>query len=666
MWWDEAWSVMVARMPFQETTFWTARDSHPPVYQWALHVWVRLAGLEAFALRYLSVLCGLLTVPFSMLAAMRLAGRNRYAALVAGFILSLLTLHVEWSQETRMYAMSAMWASIAFYSYLRLPSRRLHWWVLTAAAAAAASLSQYMGFFVVVLMICHLVGCVWRWPRLVVVRFVMMLGAVAALISAWLLYAIPLIQRSPRAVDSEPLYFAQLWLAALVSGGSAFIEQYDWPALILALSLVIGCLLLWQRDRQKGLLALFIIILPPIFFALINLVLDFPVTDRYYVIYLPLGTAVAGAAAAVWRHQAAWVARVLLGAYVGFLLLALWRDWDARYLRDIYGSMIEAAVTIAPANARFVFMSGDRYPLVHYNLARLGAAQNAVGVNADGGGETAMQVATGGRHPLWLLILEPGIGDRDGSRRAWVDANYEPVFFNTVGYNGFGLYARIGESASWPQSSVVIPPATGEVRPGDVVRIGVPGGAQAALYYGDRKVALRQPDRWQLVELPFYPAYPNGTYTLRVQEHTFNISLTHSQPLPVVSSAPLATFGNFALHDASWSPLTPGALLDVSLLWRSEVQVNRDYSVFVHLRGGFNPATSGPVWAQSDGLPADTPTTAWYPGLAAVDRHVLAIPHALPPGTYTLVVGLYDAADGQPVVLSDGSAEHILTTWQMP
>lgn len=665
MWWDEAWSVMVAQMPLHETTFWTARDSHPPVYQWALHVWVRLVGPEPFAVRYLSVLCGLLAVPLSMVAALLLAGRSRFGALAAGFVLSVLTLHVEWSQETRMYAMTAMWAALAFYGYLRLPSGGLRWWMVTVFAAAAATLSQYMGFFVVALMACHLALCS-GWRPKILARFALMLLTTAVMIGAWLLYAIPLIQRSPRAVDSDLIYFAQLWLAVLVSGGSTFIEQYQWPALMMGSFVVTGCALLWRAHRRMSLLALLTIALPPIFFALINLVLDFPVTDRYYVIYLPLAAAVIGALAAVLRSRAAWVARFGLMTYVGFLLVALWRDWDARYLRDIYSSMMQAAVTIAPPDTRFVFMSGDRYPLVHYNLARLNASQTAVGINADGGGETAMQVAVGTRHPLWLLILEPDIGDRDGSRRAWLNTHYQTVFFNPVGYNGFGLYARMGEAAVWPQSSVVISPVIDEVRPGDVVRFGVPQGVQVSLYYGDQQVALHQPDRWQLVEFPFYPAYPNGLYNLRVQEQIFEVSLTHSQPPPVVSSAPMRTFGSFALHDASWSSLVPGKRMQVALLWRSEKHPDRNYSVFVHLRGGFNPATGGPVWAQSDGSPADTPATAWYPGLAAVDRHELVIPQALPPGDYTLVAGLYDSADGQPVLLPDGSAEYQLTTFQIP
>jgi len=51
----------------------------------------------------------------------------------------------------------------------------------------------------------------------------------------------------------------------------------------------------------------------------------------------------------------------------------------------------------------------------------------------------------------------------------------------------------------------------------------------------------------------------------------------------------------------------------------------------------------GRIVAQSDGLPADwtRPTTGWLPGEFIRDAHSLTLPAELPPGSYTLVTGLY-------------------------
>jgi hypothetical protein len=38
-------------------------------------------------------------------------------------------------------------------------------------------------------------------------------------------------------------------------------------------------------------------------------------------------------------------------------------------------------------------------------------------------------------------------------------------------------------------------------------------------------------------------------------------------------------------------------------------------------------------------------TTIWRPGETALDNHGLLLPAGLPPGNYTLLLGLYDVAD---------------------
>ena len=38
-------------------------------------------------------------------------------------------------------------------------------------------------------------------------------------------------------------------------------------------------------------------------------------------------------------------------------------------------------------------------------------------------------------------------------------------------------------------------------------------------------------------------------------------------------------------------------------------------------------------------------TTIWSPGETVIDNHGLLLPTELPPGSYTLLLGLYDVAD---------------------
>jgi len=62
LWWDEAYSVWLARRPLTELLRTTAFDVHPPLYYVLLRGWMELAGDSEFSLRYLSVAGGVLTV----------------------------------------------------------------------------------------------------------------------------------------------------------------------------------------------------------------------------------------------------------------------------------------------------------------------------------------------------------------------------------------------------------------------------------------------------------------------------------------------------------------------------------------------------------------------------------------------------------------------------
>jgi mannosyltransferase len=95
----------------------------------------------------------------------------------------------------------------------------------------------------------------------------------------------------------------------------------------------------------------------------------------------------------------------------------------------------------------------------------------------------------------------------------------------------------------------------------------------------------------------------------------------------------------------------PGENLQVTLYWRAGQPTDQNYSVFVHLE-------SDRVWAQHDAWPADgkKPTSTWAREEVISDQHVVLIGKDVPPGSYRLVVGMYDAATLQnlPAFESNG------------
>ncbi|MCX7839656.1 MAG: hypothetical protein N2559_09430, partial [Anaerolineae bacterium] len=99
--------------------------------------------------------------------------------------------------------------------------------------------------------------------------------------------------------------------------------------------------------------------------------------------------------------------------------------------------------------------------------------------------------------------------------------------------------------------------------------------------------------------------------------------------------------------------LKPGETLNLKLYWRAERPIEKSYTVFAQLVGAFNPRKNNPLWGQVDRAPSP-PTNAWLPGEIVADTYRIVVDADTPPGTYTLIVGMYDAATGARLVVEGG------------
>jgi len=103
LWYDEGFSVYLAEMSLGEVTARTASDIHPPLYYFLLHLWMLVSGSTEFALRFLSLIFGVLTVPLIYVVGRRLLG-DAAGRLASGFI-AISPLFLWYSQEARMYTL---------------------------------------------------------------------------------------------------------------------------------------------------------------------------------------------------------------------------------------------------------------------------------------------------------------------------------------------------------------------------------------------------------------------------------------------------------------------------------------------------------------------------------------------------------------------------------
>lgn len=96
--------------------------------------------------------------------------------------------------------------------------------------------------------------------------------------------------------------------------------------------------------------------------------------------------------------------------------------------------------------------------------------------------------------------------------------------------------------------------------------------------------------------------------------------------------------------------LRPGATLELTLLWHALSRQDRNWETFVHLVD-----SGGTIVVDDDREPRDGayPMAQWVAGDWIEARYLLALPANLPPGAYTLRVGLWDPATNRRAAFFD-------------
>jgi len=92
-------------------------------------------------------------------------------------------------------------------------------------------------------------------------------------------------------------------------------------------------------------------------------------------------------------------------------------------------------------------------------------------------------------------------------------------------------------------------------------------------------------------------------------------------------------------YDLAPSEPLPGEELQLSLYWRLEQDLSKDYHTYVHLLND-----QGQAIAQSDHRPGQEyyPSSLWKPGETLLDVHVLSIPGETQAGAVTILAGAYE------------------------
>ncbi len=148
LWGDEAFSVVVSRLPLAEMTPRLMQDFvHPPLYYYLLHLWLQLFGVGALQARLLSAAFGTGCVVVIYFLARHLFG-HRTASLSA-LVLAVSQLNIMYSQEARPYAALLFFVLCSVFSFLVALRKKRAWgWWTCVVFVTLMIYTHYYGLFV--------------------------------------------------------------------------------------------------------------------------------------------------------------------------------------------------------------------------------------------------------------------------------------------------------------------------------------------------------------------------------------------------------------------------------------------------------------------------------------------------------------------------------------
>ncbi|MGQ9668069.1 MAG: glycosyltransferase family 39 protein, partial [Anaerolineae bacterium] len=624
IWYDEGVSLYLAGLDIPAMIRHTAGDIHPPLYYALLHLWIKLAGKGEFAANFLSLIFGLMLIPMVYRAA-RALGFPR-AGLWAALLTAISPYHIWYAQEARMYTVGAWLGLVSaggLWLALKSPRRRrLGWMAYTSSAAVGLYTLYYFAFLLIALNIWALAE-IWalkRGQRRPAVRgWVLAQAGVLLLYAPWLSVAFRQATNPPVPPWREWTPVGKVLLESLtaLSFGQSVEPAQVWPFLIVVVALVLaGAWSVAQRNGRHLLLAAGYFLIPLTLIELLSI--WSPLYHvRYMFTYAPAFAVLLGIgmdeAGRKWR-PAPWIAGILL-ALVSTFSLAQYH-FDPRYAPDDHRSAVHFLEEHWRPGDAVLVNAGYAYPTLLYYLDLPAAWRGRL----SGYGVTFRRSDA----PQGLVLVQTGTVDGPPSL-GWGDPRSDFYAISQQetdralarlfqDYERVWVY-RIYDTVTDPQGHI--------------------------------RVWLETHGR-KFEETPAFAGLSN----MRVQGY-----LTHPEPAGMPASAvPVGTLlgGRLELAgaEATASQIHGGVPLDIVLWWRPREAGLPRLAVTARLVDD-----AGVVWAQSDEQPLGTLyfSDQWPAG--AVVRHPVRLhpPLGLPPGTYRLMVGVYEAESGASWPASDSA-----------
>ena len=386
LWFDETFSVLVADGDLTHLLRMAAEtEASGALYYWLLSWWLNL-GLGEAALRSLSLLIAIASIPIFHALARRLV--DPLTARVATVLLALNAMFITYARELRGYSLALLLVIGATYALVRgLREERSRWWAVWAVAGA---LSAYAHLFGVLVVGAHLVtlGLVLRdraqWRRAAVWT-----GVLAVLLAPM---AVFILANTGEQVDWVPALglgsFA--WLARELVGAPGQGLVYTLFALPAAVFVLLGLLRavrVWQADRQaeaarSQLLIVSWLVVPIAAAAVISLVVQPLFIPRYFIVVLPAFSLLMASGITLFRERAGAVP-IAAAIVIAVGVPAVWSLYDDAGRQDWRRAIAAVTADWQPGDAIVLDPTYYLPSVDHYISRQMPAASRPVPVYGD-------------------------------------------------------------------------------------------------------------------------------------------------------------------------------------------------------------------------------------------------------------------------------------------
>lgn len=354
VWFDEAYSITLAKRPIGELVHLTAIDVHPPVYYLFLHFWGGLFGFGELSLRLSSVIPMFFAIILMAILLKRLF--NKPFAGFATLLLCLSPMLIRYGFEIRMYAMATMLAVLATIVLVLIEAeknaKRRH--LLQFAYATLVALGMLTLYYTIVIWLTHFAYLIWQTVKskksILRQEFWMMYILAVLLFTPWLFVAIKQFTNGALAQISEPMTVNNLLGVFSFNLLYKPIWQLDqiFGLLILGFITLFGVLLAKKvKNKQKNTSFLIFMAAGPLLVEILICLIKPMYVERYLVYSAPFLIALIAYLVFEAQSKQRYFSIVYLFALVGFGIFNLQQAGNFNFQRMQKPDIREMATRIS-------------------------------------------------------------------------------------------------------------------------------------------------------------------------------------------------------------------------------------------------------------------------------------------------------------------------------